>query len=230
VASHDLKAPLRAIASLSEWFEEDLAEQLPEENKRQIHLLRNRVFRMDALINGLLEYARIGRMQISLEMVDVGALLAEIIDTLAPPPTFIIEIGLDMPMIKTRRMPLRQVLSNLLDNAHKHHPRPDGNVFVSVTDQGHWYEFVIKDDGNGIDPQYHDKIFTIFQTLESRDTQENTGIGLAIIKKILETEGGSISVESKVGEGTIFRFTWPKSPLQQVHSSQSPTLEGRIVQ
>jgi signal transduction histidine kinase len=135
-----------------------------------------------------------------------------------------------MPMIKTRRMLLRQVLSNLLDNAHKHHPRPDGNVFVSVTDQGQWHEFVIKDDGNGIDPQYHDKIFTIFQTLESRDTQENTGIGLAIIKKILETEGGSIRVESNLGEGTLFRFTWPKSPLQQVNFSQSPTLEGRIVQ
>ena len=230
VASHDLKAPLRAIASLSEWVEEDLAEQLPEENKHQIHLLRSRVFRMEALINGLLEYARIGRMQNSLEMVDVGALLGEIIDTLAPPPTFTIEVGLDMPIIKTRRMPLRQVLANLLDNAHKHHPRPDGNVSVSVTDQGRWYEFVIKDDGNGIDPQYHDKIFTIFQTLESRDTQENTGIGLAIIKKILETEGGSIRVESKEGEGAIFRFTWPKSPIEQVNSSQSPALEGRIVQ
>ncbi len=229
VASHDLKAPLRAIASLSEWVEEDLAERLPEENKRQIHLLRNRVKRMEGLLNGLLQYSRIGRTQIPLETVDVGALLEEIIDTLAPPPTFTIEIGLNMPIIKTRRLSLRQVLANLLENAHKHHPRPDGNVKVSVTDQGRWYEFVIQDDGDGIDPHYHDKIFTIFQTLQARDTQENTGIGLAIIKKILEIEGGSIRVESREGEGAAFRFTWLKAPLSQGNIPKPPALEGQTM-
>jgi PAS domain S-box-containing protein len=229
VASHDLKAPLRAIASLSEWVEEDLAERLPEENKRQIHLLQSRVKRMEALINGLLQYSRIGRTHIPLEIVDVGALLEEIVDTLAPPPTFTIEIGLDMPIIKTRRLSLRQVLANLLENAHKHHPRPDGNVKVSVTDQGRWYEFVIQDDGNGIASNYHDKIFTIFQTLQSRDTQENTGIGLAITKKILEIEGGSIRVESNEGEGAAFRFTWLKSPLQYSNSPKPPALEGQTL-
>jgi PAS domain S-box-containing protein len=229
VASHDLKAPLRAIASLSEWVEEDLAERLPEENKRQIHLLRSRVKRMEALLNGLLQYSRIGRTQIPIETVDVGALLEEIVDTLAPPPTFTIEIGLDMPIIRTRRLALRQVLANLLENAHKHHPRADGNVKVSVTDQGRWYEFVIEDDGNGIDPHYHDKIFTIFQTLKSRDAHENTGIGLSIIKKILETEGGSIRLESKEGEGATFRFTWLKSPLVQGNSPKPPALEGQTM-
>ncbi len=226
VASHDLKAPLRAIASLSEWVEEDLAEKLPEENKQQIHLLRGRVYRMEALINGLLKYSRIGRLNVPIETVDVQKLVEEIIDTLAPPPTFTVTIGVKMPIIKTRRLALQQVLSNLLDNAHKHHPRPTGNVDVSVTDQGRWYEFVIKDDGGGIDPKYHKKIFTIFQTLQSRDTQEGTGIGLAIIKKILETEGGSIRVESKEGEGATFRFTWPKYPLQHKNSSQPLALEG----
>lgn len=226
VAAHDLKAPLRAIASLSEWVEEDLAEKLPEENKQQIHLLRSRVYRMEALINGLLKYSRIGRLHIPIESVDVQALLEEIIDTLAPPPTFVIKIGLEMPIIKTRRLALQQVLSNLLDNAHKHHPRVDGSVEVSVTDQGRWFEFVIKDDGGGIDAQYHDKIFTIFQTLQPRDIQEGTGIGLAITKKILETEGGSIRVESKEGEGATFRFTWLKSPLQYHNSPKPLALEG----
>ncbi len=225
VASHDLKAPLRAIASLSEWIEEDLAEQIPEENRQQIYLLRSRVYRMEALINGILEYSRIGKRQVPIETVDVRVLLEEIIDTLAPPPTFIIEIGLEMPIIKTRRLLLQRVLTNLLDNAHKHHPRRDGNVTVSVTDQGRWYEFSIQDDGNGINPLYHDKIFTIFQTLQSRDTQENTGVGLAIIKKILETEGGSIRVESKEGEGATFRFTWLKSPLYLVNISKPTALD-----
>jgi PAS domain S-box-containing protein len=226
VASHDLKAPLRAIASLSEWVEEDLADQLPEENKRQIHLLRSRVYRMESLINGLLRYSRIGRLHIPIETVDVKALLEEIIDTLVPPPTFTITIGSDMPIIKTRRLALQQVLTNLLDNAHKHHPHPNGNVDVSVTDRGRWYEFVIKDDGGGIDPKYHEKIFTIFQTLQSRDAKEGTGIGLAIIKKILDTEGGSIRLESKEGEGATFRFTWLKSPLQYKSSPQPIALEG----
>jgi PAS domain S-box-containing protein len=230
VASHDLKAPLRAIASLSEWIEEDLAEQIPEENRQQIYLLRSRVYRMEALINGILDYSRIGKKQVPIETVDVRVLLEEIIDTLAPPPTFIIEIRLEMPIIKTRRLLLQRVLTNLLDNAHKHHPRNDGNVTVSVTDQGRWYEFSIQDDGNGINPLYHDKIFTIFQTLQSRDTQENTGIGLAIIKKILETEGGSIRVESKEGEGATFRFTWLKSPLHLVNFSKPIALEGSAVQ
>jgi PAS domain S-box-containing protein len=230
VASHDLKAPLRAIASLSEWIEEDLAEQIPEENRQQIYLLRSRVYRMEALINGILDYSRIGKRQVPIETVDVRVLLEEIIDTLAPPPTFIIEIGLEMPIIKTRRLLLQRVLTNLLDNAHKHHPRNDGNVTVSVTDQGRWYEFAIQDDGNGIDPLYHDKIFTIFQTLQSRDTQENTGVGLSIIKKILETEGGSIRVESTEGEGATFRFTWLKSPLHFVNVSKPIALEGSAVQ
>ena len=226
VASHDLKAPLRAIASLSEWVEEDLAEKLPAENKRQIHLLRSRVYRMEALLNGLLKYSRIGRLNIPIETVDVQVLLEEIIDTLAPPPTFTVTIGLEMPIIKTRRLALQQVLSNLLDNAHRHHPHPNGNVDVSVTDQGRWYEFEIKDDGGGIDPQYHEKIFTIFQTLQSRDVQEGTGIGLAITRKILETEGGSIRVESTEGEGATFRFTWLKSPLQYNNSAKPLALEG----
>jgi PAS domain S-box-containing protein len=226
VASHDLKAPLRAIASLSEWVEEDLAEKMPEENKRQIHLLRSRVYRMESLLNGLLKYSRIGRLNVPIETVNVQELLEEIIDTLAPPPTFTVTIGVEMPIIKTRRLALQQVLSNLLDNAHKHHPHPNGNVDVSVTDRGRWYEFVIKDDGGGIDPKYHEKIFTIFQTLQSRDTKEGAGIGLAITKKILETEGGSIRVESKEGEGATFRFTWLKSPLQPNNFAKPLALEG----
>ncbi|WP_404789498.1 CHASE3 domain-containing protein [Altericista sp. CCNU0014] len=227
VASHDLKAPLRAIASLSEWIEEDLADRLPEENKHQIHLLRSRVQRMEALINGLLQYSRIGRTQIPVETVDVRALLEEVVDTLALPPTFAVKLAPEMPIFKTRRLALQQVFTNLLENAYKHHPRADGTVTVTAIDRGQWYEFAIADDGEGIDPQYHDKIFTIFQTLRARDTQESTGIGLAIIQKILETEGGSIRVESQEGDGATFRFTWPKSPLRQGDRPKPLALEGR---
>ena len=212
VVSHDLKAPLRAIASLSEWIEEDLKDQLPEENQHQMRLLRGRVHRMEALINGLLEYSRVGRTQTPSLMVNVNALLLEVIDSLAPPETFTIEIESGMPTLMTKRIPLQQVFTNLIGNAIKHHTRSDGHVKISVQDQGQYYEFAVSDDGPGIAPEYHDKVFIIFQTLEARDRKESTGVGLAIVKKIVETEAGKITIKSQVGLGSTFRFTWPKQP------------------
>jgi signal transduction histidine kinase/CHASE3 domain sensor protein len=210
VTSHDLKAPLRAIANLSEWIEEDLAGQLPEENQQQMRLLRGRVHRMEALINGLLEYSRVGRTQTTTEQIDVADLLAEVIDSLDPPDAFTVHVDPNMPTLMTKRMPLRQVFANLIGNGIKHHDRDDGQIQISVQDQGDWVEFAVADDGPGIHPDYHQKIFAIFQTLQARDTRENTGVGLAIVKKTVETEGGSIRVESAEGAGATFYFTWPK--------------------
>ncbi|MEY2859009.1 MAG: hypothetical protein RLZZ74_3322 [Cyanobacteriota bacterium] len=210
VTSHDLKAPLRAIANLSQWIEEDLAGQLPAENQRQMTLLRKRVYRLEALINGLLEYYRAGRTKVTTETVDLNLLLAEIIDSLDPPATLKIEIEPDMPTLQTKKLPLSQVFSNLISNAIKYHHRSDGYIRISAQDRGKFYEFAVADDGLGIAPEHQDKVFTIFQTLQSRDQKESTGIGLAIVKKIIETEGGEISLESQLGEGATFRFTWLK--------------------
>ncbi len=214
VASHDLKAPLRAIASLSEWMEEDLADSLPEENQQQMRLLRGRVHRMEALINGLLEYSRVGRTQVPLSVVNVASLIKEVVDSFCPPPTFIIDVESGMPTFVTKRLPLLQVFSNLIGNAVKHHSRTDGRVKISVQDRGVFYEFAVSDDGPGIAPEFHDKVFLIFQTLEARDQKESTGVGLAIVKKIVETEGGMISLESQDGAGSTFRFTWLKKSLE----------------
>jgi light-regulated signal transduction histidine kinase (bacteriophytochrome) len=213
VVSHDLKAPLRAISNLSEWIEEDIAGQITSETQKQMQLLRGRVLRLDKLLDGLLHYSRVGRIPSQIESVEVGALLAEIVETLNPPSTFKIEISPDMPVLKARELLLKQVFSNLIDNAVKHHPSESGLVQVSVIDRGDRYEFTVADDGKGIDPKFHDKIFEIFQILESRDKRESTGIGLAIVKKIVETEGGTIHLESQVNKGATFRFTWLKSPI-----------------
>ncbi|HEY9638925.1 MAG TPA: ATP-binding protein, partial [Coleofasciculaceae cyanobacterium] len=213
VASHDLKAPLRAIANLSEWLEEDLGDQLSSESQHQMRLLRGRVQRMDALINALLDYSRIGRSQTPVETVNVGELLSEVLDSLAPPSSFVIDIQPQMPVLCTKRLLLRQVFANLIGNAIKHHDREDGHIILSCSDQGKFYEFAVSDDGFGIAPQYHDRIFVIFQTLEARDIKEGTGIGLSIVKKIVETEGGTVRVESQEGEGSTFYFTWLKEPL-----------------
>ncbi len=210
IASHDLKAPLRGIINLSQWLEEDIQNDLSPENQRQFELLRQRIYRMQALIDGLLEYSRVGRMQTASEKVDVSKLLAEIIDSLNPPPTFKIEIAEQMPVFMTKKLLLRQVFANLLSNAIKHHPRNDGQIKILVEDKQELYKFIVSDDGAGIDPKNRDKIFTIFQTLQSRDKKENTGVGLSIVKKIVESEGGKINLDSELGKGATFDFTWPK--------------------
>jgi PAS domain S-box-containing protein len=210
VASHDLKAPLRAIANLSEWIEEDLQGQLPAENQKQMQLLRGRVHRMEALINGLLEYSRVGRTKAAIEFVNVAEMLDEVIDSLAPPATFTVDLVSPMPTLHTKAMALRQVFANLISNAIKHHHSDTGQIQISVKDVGTAYEFAIADNGPGIHPDYHQKIFTIFQTLQARDIKESTGIGLAIVKKIVESEGGKIWVESQEGKGATFYFTWWK--------------------
>jgi PAS domain S-box-containing protein len=210
VISHDLKAPLRAIANLSEWIEEDLEDKLPPENKHQMELLRGRVYRLERLINGLLEYSRVGRIELSSEIVNVNNLLTEVIDSIAPPSTFSFEIESNLPTLKTKRVALSQVFSNLIANAIEHHDRSDGHIKISGLDRGEFYEFTVTDDGAGIDSEYHEKVFTIFQTLQPRDRKESTGIGLAIVKKIIENEGGTIALESQLGRGTTFRFTWLK--------------------
>ena len=226
ITSHDLKAPLRAIASLSEWIEEDLGTSISEETRLQLYLLRGRVYRMQALLNSLLEYSRAGRTQTAIITVNVEQLLHKIIQALAPPATFIINIGTGMPIMNTRWQPLEQVFSHLIDNAIRHHPTKVGIVEISVLDLGDRYEFAIADNGDGIEPQYQTRIYTIFQTLKARDIQENIGAGLAIVKKIVAAEGGTIQLESVAGRGAIFRFTWLKQPI--ILSDTSP-MENRDV-
>ena len=226
ITSHDLKAPLRAIASLSEWIEEDLGTSISEETRLQLYLLRGRVYRMQALLNSLLEYSRAGRTQTAIITVNVEQLLHKIIQALAPPATFIINIGTGMPIMNTRWQPLEQVFTHLIDNAIRHHPTKVGIVEISTTDLGDRYEFAIADNGDGIEPQYQTRIYTIFQTLKARDVQENIGAGLAIVKKIVAAEGGTIQLESVAGRGAIFRFTWLKQPI--ILSDTSP-MENRDV-
>ena len=210
ITSHDLKAPLRAIANLSQWIEEDIADQLNQENLHQMQLLRGRVLRLEALINGLLQYSRAGRLKAEPELVDVAALLKQVIDTLKPPAQFTITIAPGMPKFITQRLPLQQVFTHLIDNAIRHHPLADGTVIIGGGEQLDTYEFAISDDGVGIAPQFHERVFAIFQTLQAKDSVENTGMGLAIAKRIVEGKGGTIRLQSQEGQGATFYFTWPK--------------------
>lgn len=209
-ASHDLKAPLRGITNISEWLEEDLSDQLPEENRQQLILLRQRAKRMENLIDGLLKYSRIGREQVSSELVDIYLLLLELVDSLAPTNGFDIQIPKTCPPIMAKRLLLGQVFSNLLNNAIKHHDRPSGVITVDWEDQEQHYLFAVTDDGPGIPVTFQERIFTVFQTLSGGGSPENTGIGLALIKKIVENEGGKLRLHSNGDRGSRFEFTWPK--------------------
>jgi PAS domain S-box-containing protein len=212
IAAHDLKAPLRAISNLSEWIEEDFKERIPGENP-QLQLLRDRVKRMDALIDGLLRYSRVGTAELEIETVDVEQILIETIDSLSPPASFEIEIGSNMPILHTKKLLLSQVFTNLISNAIKHHDRLDGRIEITAEDLGDRHRFSIADDGPGIPVGAdRDRVFEIFQTLHpTTDSTENTGIGLAIVKKIIEGEGGEIWLDDKGNQGCRVCFTWLKT-------------------
>ena len=210
VASHDLKAPLRAIANLSLWIEEDLLDKLDDDTRYNMNLLRGRVHRLENLINGLLAYSRVGRLESEPQEIKVDLLLADIIDSLDIPPHFQVEIQGQMPTLVTEFVPLQQVFNNLIVNAVKHSDCEQGRITISVKENDDHYEFAVADNGKGIDPQYHQRIFTIFQTLDARDIKENTGIGLSIVQKAVESQNGKVKVKSQLGAGTTFSFTWKK--------------------
>jgi signal transduction histidine kinase len=211
VVSHDLKAPLRGIENISRWIEEDFTDELPGKMLEYTELIRNRIRRMEGLIDGLLALSRIGRQKQPAERVDVGQMLTEIVELLSPGPGMRVLIPARLPVVYTEKLPLQQVLTNLISNAVKYHHRSDGEIRVGFRELDYAYEFSVTDDGPGIDPQYHEKIFIIFQTLRPKDAFESSGVGLAIVKKILDDRKCSIRVVSNVGKGASFLFTWPKT-------------------
>ncbi len=214
VISHDLKAPLRAIENLSKWIAEDLGDSLSHSVRQHMDLMSNRVHRMEALINGVLAYSRAGRVDNEEVDVDIGQMLADIKDSMPVPPGYQIIIHVGMPQLHTAATPLSQVFSNLISNAIKYRSRDDGKVDITVRDAGRFYEFAVTDDGPGVAAEHHERIFGIFQTLDSKRS-DSTGVGLALVKKIVESQGGTIIVESAPRAGATFRFTWPKQAAEK---------------
>lgn len=213
VVSHDLKAPVRGIHNVIKWIEEDLGHELTPEMKKYLDIIPQRTKRMEDLINGLLEYARISQKTHASE-VDVNELVKDIIDSIAP-RYFLVEID-NLPHLYTERLKLEQVFSNLISNAVKYTTRPDGHIVINCLEMTDSYQFSVKDNGIGVACEYHGKIFEIFQTLRERNEMESTGIGLAIVKKIIDDQGGEIKINSKPGEGAEFIFTWKKSKKGKV--------------
>ncbi len=210
IVSHDLKAPLRAISQLTQWISEDYSEAFDDDGKMQMDLILKRVKRMNSLIDGILRYSRVGQIRKKEERLDLNLLVNEVIDNIAPPDNIQIIFENKLPVIFRDSIRMEQVFQNLIGNAIKFMDKGEGIIKVGCVDDGAYWNFSVSDNGPGIDKRYHDKIFRIFQTLVPRDEHESTGIGLALVKKIIGQYGGSVSVESEAGHGATFFFTLPK--------------------
>lgn len=210
VVSHDLKAPVRAIGNLTGWIEEDMGGRLPADLLEHFNTIKGRVVRMEGLINGILDYTKASKTSGELQPFEMNELVRDSIDLIGPPANAVINVRDNLPNMRAERVKLQQVFLNLIQNAIKYNDKEDIQVEIRCEDQGNDWKFFVKDNGPGIEPRYHEKIFVIFQTLNARDEVESRGVGLAIVKKIVEEEGGKIWVESEKGKGATFCFNWPK--------------------
>jgi ligand-binding sensor domain-containing protein/signal transduction histidine kinase len=210
IVSHDLKAPLRGINELSGWISDDYSELLDEEGKENLELLRKRTEKMNGMIQGILEYSRVGRTEGESEKIDLNKLLKNVIDLLAPPDNVKIIVEDKLPEYTADKTRLTQLFENLLSNSIKHLDKPKGIIKVGCVSKAKEWEFSISDNGPGIEEKYFEQIFKIFQTLKQDPTGRSTGIGLTIVKKIMDLYGGRIWLKSELGKGTTFYFTLPK--------------------
>lgn len=220
IVSHDLKAPLRAINNLSVWIEEDLEGKMEADTKKNFDMLRGRILRLEALINGILQYSRAGRVKKEYSDIDMNLFLPDVIQNLAPPENFAIHYAQNLPHIIAEKISLEQVFSNFISNAIKYNNNPNPEITIEAEEKDTHYYFSVADNGPGIEPEFHQKIFVIFQTLQARDVVESTGVGLAIVKKILEEQGGKVWVESDKGKGAKFCFTLPKQEVDKLVESK----------
>lgn len=167
--------------------------------------------RLEKLLDDLLVYSRIGRKQGEIQTIDVNQLVEEVFDLLDPPVGFTLQVEGKLPTLDTLYSPLENVFRNLISNAIKHHDKPDGHIIISVSEGARFYEFTVQNDGPVIKEEHFEQIFEVFKTLKPRDQVEGSGMGLSIIKKVLDNQEASIKVISGSERGVSFIFTWPKN-------------------
>jgi len=213
IISHDLKAPLRGIATLAEWISSDYSDKFDEQGKEQLQLLLSRVKKMHNMIDGVLQYSRVGRIKEDKQSINLNEIVSEISDIINPPANIQIEVVKELPVIEFEPTRIKQVFQNLLSNAVKFIDKPQGYIKISYEDEGEFLKFSIEDNGCGISREHYERIFQIFQTVGLSGKSESTGVGLTVVKKIVELYGGKIWVSSSLGQGSTFYFTLPKSEV-----------------
>jgi len=210
ITAHDLKTPLRAIGTLADWLSKDYADKFDEQGKEKVRLLVTRSVQMSSLIDDILRYSRVGHDVTEKRRVDLNTVLSEVIAGIDPPENIEITVENELPVLMCERTQILQVFQNLLSNAVKYMDKPRGQIKIGCVEQDAFWKFSVTDNGPGIDKRHYERIFKLFQTLSPCDGVENTGIGLSIVKKIVEINGGSVCVKSEVNKGSTFVFTLPK--------------------
>ena len=214
IVSHDLKAPLRGIKTLANWIMADCGDKFSKDSKEQMDILLARVERMYKLIDGVLQYSRIGRAEGKQVYVKLEDFVPEIIDMVVPPENIAVTIENKLPTIECEEIHIMQLFQNLLSNAIKYMDKPQGRIKIDCVEKEGFWEFSVADNGPGIEKHNFERIFKIFQALPTSPDFEGTGVGLTVTKKIVEQHDGKIWVESKVGEGSTFFFTFPKQKME----------------
>ena len=209
IASHDLKSPLRAVAWLTAMIEEDMEGKLPKEVQTNFNIIKQRVSRMEQLLNGLLEYTKSEKSESEISEVDLNVIIEDFltIEHEGKIPSFMIQEG--MPKVQIEELKLRRVLSNIIENAIRFNDKDRIAIMISTEVTVRETIIHIEDHGPGIEEKYFEKIFILFQTLSRRDDHETMGVGLSIAKKIIEQRNGKIWLRSTLGEGTRFSFSIP---------------------
>ncbi|MDD1729435.1 MAG: ATP-binding protein [Methanospirillum sp.] len=230
IVAHDLKDPLRGIYTLASWIGEDYHDNIGSEGQKYVQMITDQVQRMYQLIDGIMAYSQAGIAREEKVPVDVGSVIQEVIDILTPPPSVTIRIETDMPVLVAERTKIQQVFQNLIGNSLTHLNREDGEISIRAyqgsgedplhetgTSEEAWsgssdlWTFEVSDNGPGIDPALQESIFEIFRSYPAPGAKKSTGVGLSIVKRIVETSGGSIWVRSSPGTGTSFFFTFGNS-------------------
>jgi len=215
ITAHDLKTPLRGIGTLANWLSTDYADKFDDEGKKQVRLLVEKAKQMSALIDGILQYSRLGHGSPEKQQVDLNKALSQVITSIEPPENIHITVENELPVLMCDKTQIMQVFQNLLSNAVKYMDRSEGKIKVGCVEQNGFWKFSVADNGPGIDEKYHKKIFKIFQTLSPQNRADSTGIGLSIVQKIIELNAGIVWVESEPGKGSAFFFTLPKSRIRR---------------
>lgn len=215
IVSHDLKSPLASISMLADLLQHD--ERVAEESElsENVGIIANAANRLSGMIISILEYSRQSLSQQTIEDVNTFRLVSEIVELLFLPKHFTVTICESLPTLQTRKIKLQQVLQNLISNSVKYNDKKEARVEVGAVDKGTWYEFFVKDNGQGISKTDHARIFNMFETTDNESQRDSsTGVGLNLLKVLVEEQGGKIWVNSKPGEGSTFYFEWMKKPGQ----------------
>ena len=210
IVSHELKAPLRAVTTLAQWIKADAADKLPAESRENLDEMVKRISRMDRMIEGILAYSRVGREEERVEPVSLQELIEEVEHALAPPAHVRIALEPGLPVILGNPNYLSDIFQNLIGNAIKFGDKEQTEIRIGFQEAEDLWEFTVADNGPGIEEKHFERIFKIFQTLAPKDKTDSTGVGLALVKRIVERAGGRVWVESRKDAGSTFHFTWPK--------------------